>query len=203
MRRCVAVGTMSAALLIAALGGCNSGSRGDDAKAPEASAAPASGETLQPGAVAEANLTAAQGKHIEGKATFTEEPDGVLVVLEVDVAPPGNKGVHVHEKGDCSDIPGKSMGPHFNPQMADHALPSEEPARHLGDLGNIVIRSDGKGRLQIKVPGANLQPGDPMSFLGRSIVVHEGSDIGKAEQPAGGSGTPAACGVVEQVGHKS
>jgi superoxide dismutase, Cu-Zn family len=203
MRTCAAFGLMSAALLICAVGGCSSGSRGDRAKTPEASAGDGSGETLQTGGMAEANLEAAPGKHIEGKATFTEESDGVLVVLDVDAAPPGNKGVHVHEKADCSDIPGKSMGGHFNPQMADHALPSEEPTHHLGDLGNIVIRSDGKGRLQIKVPGANLQPNSPTSFLGRSIVVHEGSDVGKAEQPAGGSGTPAACGVIEQVGHES
>lgn len=149
---------------------------------------------------AEAQLTSADGQEIDGKAIFTQEPDGVRVVLELDDAPPGPKGVHVHTKGDCSDIKGESMGPHFAPRLEQHALPSEGDERHLGDLGNIVVEDDGDGRLEIKVPDATLKPDDTASFLGRALIVHSGEDTGSAVQPSGGSGEPMACGVIKTSG---
>jgi superoxide dismutase, Cu-Zn family len=149
---------------------------------------------------ASADLESADGVEIDGEAKFTEEAGGVRVVLRVEEAVPGKKGVHIHERGDCSNITAESMGPHFAPTAEHHALPGEKRAdeRHLGDLGNIQVEQDGKGRLEILVPDATLQPGDAKSFLGRAIVVHAGEDVGSAEQPAGGSGTPIACGVVER-----
>jgi Cu-Zn family superoxide dismutase len=111
------------------------------------------------------------------------------------------KGVHIHEKGDCSDIAGKSMGSHFAPEGDKHALPSEEAedVRHLGDLGNLEVGQDGKGRLEATIAGATLKSGDRMSFLGKALVVHSGQDSGKARQPAGASGTPMGCGVIEST----
>ena len=146
---------------------------------------------------AEATLVTAEGAE-EGKATFVQEPDGVLVVIELEDVPQGKKGVHVHEKGDCSNLAGQSMGSHFAPDSDQHALPSEGAERHLGDLGNIVVAADGNGRLEIKVPDASLDPNAPTTFVGRALVVHSGEDTGSAQQPSGGSGPPMACGVIRK-----
>lgn len=161
------------------------------ADAPEALAEPR---------LAQAELTAGKGKRVDGHARFIQQPDGVLVVLDIVGAPPGKKGVHVHTHGDCSDISGKSMGPHFAPKLEQHALPSEGTSHHPGDLGNITVAGDGKGHLEITVPAATLGSDESTSFLGRALVVHEGEDVGSGEQPAGGSGTPMACGVIHALG---
>jgi Cu-Zn family superoxide dismutase len=187
---------------------CNPASRGDKvneatvAPAGEAPSAAASGATatLSEPMRASAQLTAAEGTRIDGNAKFFQQPDGVLVVLEVQHAPPGKKGVHVHTKGDCSDIGGQSMGSHFAPKLEQHALPSEPSDRHLGDLGNISVAADGKGRLEIKVPSATLGADDSTSFLGRALIVHAGEDTGSEAQPAGNSGKPMACGVIHESG---
>ena len=145
-------------------------------------------------------LEAAPNAKIEGDAKFFAEPDGIRVVLEVADAPAGKEiGAHIHKEGDCSDISGMSMGPHLAPEGAPHALPEEEPpgSRHLGDLGNIAIGPDGKGRLEAMVEGANLHEGDANSVRGRSIVVHSKEDFGEVQQPSGGSGAPLACAVIE------
>jgi Cu-Zn family superoxide dismutase len=90
------------------------------------------------------------------------------------------------------------MGGHFAPGGEEHALPSETTARHLGDLGNLVVGEDGNGKLDITVIGANLKPGDTKSLLGKALVVHDGPDSGRAAQPSGASGSPIACGVIEK-----
>ena len=190
---------------------CNSASRSDAAASPGAtseqtSSAPAASNPTPPEAPvsvpmqARADLTAAQGSRIDGHAKFFQQPDGVLIQLQVENAPPGNKGVHVHMHGDCSNIPGESMGPHFAPKLEQHALPSEGGARHLGDLGNISVAADGTGKLEIKVPAATLGSDDSTTFLGRAIVVHSGEDTGSGAQPSGNSGAPIACGVIRERG---
>ncbi|HWO09934.1 MAG TPA: superoxide dismutase family protein, partial [Polyangiaceae bacterium] len=118
--------------------------------------------------------------------------------LEVQHAPPGNKGVHVHTHGDCSNIRQGSMGPHLAPHLEQHALPSENVDRHLGDLGNISVGVDGTGSLEVKVPRATLGADTATSFLGRALVVHSGEDTGSGAQPAGNSGAALACGVIRE-----
>jgi len=189
---------------------CNSGTRADSVHEPRA-ASPAQSESTsgEPAAMeptvmvpmqAEADLTPAEGAKIAGHAKFFQQPDGVLVVLEVADAAPGSKGVHVHTHGDCSDIQKQSMGPHFAPKLEQHALPSEPAPHHLGDLGNITVASDGKGRLEIKVPTATLGADESTSFLGRALIVHGGEDTGSGAQPAGNSGAPIACGIIHERG---
>lgn len=141
----------------------------------------------------ETQLETSSATTLSAKATFEETADGVTIVLNVENAKPGKQAVHVHERGDCSDIPGKSMGDHFAPDYQQHALPDQE-ARHLGDLGNIEIGEDGKGKLEILAPRASLKADDSHSFLGKAIVVHESKD--KGTQPSGDAGAPVACGVI-------
>jgi Cu-Zn family superoxide dismutase len=142
----------------------------------------------------EVSIEAKSGSKLKGKATLTEVDGGVHVVLSVEgVAPGGEHGAHVHEKGDCSSPDGKSAGGHFNPQGNEHALPTVAK-RHLGDMGNLSIGKDGKGSLEITIPGANLKPGDPNSFAGKAIIVHAKKDDGG--QPVGNAGERIGCGVI-------
>ena len=145
---------------------------------------------------AAAKIQSAAGTKLAGDARLVEEDGAVTITVEVADAPPGSKGIHIHERGDCSDPKGKSMGEHFAPNHKEHGFPTQGGSHHLGDLGNISIGPDGKGQLEIKVAAANLRPGDPMSFVGKAIIIHEGEDTGA--QPSGGAGDPIACGAIEQ-----
>jgi Cu-Zn family superoxide dismutase len=145
----------------------------------------------QPDATAE--FVAGPGVVLSGEAQLKQTANGVRVAVEVDRGPGGEKGIHIHQKGDCSDIPGKSMGEHFAPEGHPHGLPTY-PEHHLGDLGNIDITPAGVGALEIVVPGANLQPGDADSLLGKAIVIHETNDKGTGT--SGDAGKPIACAVI-------
>lgn len=147
---------------------------------------------------AEAELKGAEGIEMAGEVEFAETGKSVHIVATVEGAPPGQHGIHIHERGDCSNISEKSMGGHFAPQAHPHALPSQagEGGRHLGDLGNIEVGEEGEGRLEISLGTANLNPGDKMSLLGKAVVIHEGMDQGSEHQPSGNSGKPIACGVI-------
>jgi Cu-Zn family superoxide dismutase len=164
----------------------------DIASSPEPAAATPDADTSAK--TLEVPLQAKSGSKLSGKATLTETPDGVKVVLSVENVSPGDHGSHVHEKGDCSAEDGSSAGGHFNPGGHQHALPAGSP-RHLGDLGNITVAEDGKGTIEIVATGANLKDGDPNSFLGRSIIVHEKKDDGG--QPTGNAGGRIGCGEIK------
>jgi len=139
-------------------------------------------------------LEGKSGSKLTGKATLSETEGGVHVVLSVEgVTPGGDHGAHVHAVGDCSAPDGKSAGGHFNPAGNDHGLPVVAK-RHLGDLGNLTIGKDGKGSLEITIPGANLKAGDANSFAGKSIIVHAKKDDGG--QPTGNAGDRIGCGVI-------
>jgi superoxide dismutase, Cu-Zn family len=134
------------------------------------------------------------GSALVGSGTLSETGKGVTVSLALENVAPGEHGAHVHEKGDCSAPDGSSAGSHFNPGSSPHALPASAP-RHLGDLGNIEIGSDGIGTIDVLAPGANLRPGDPTSFLGKAIIIHEKKDDGG--QPTGNAGHPIGCAEIE------
>ncbi|HET9958672.1 MAG TPA: superoxide dismutase family protein [Polyangiaceae bacterium] len=142
---------------------------------------------------AKATFESAPGVSLKAEATLEEQQKGVRIVINVEQGPPGDKAVHVHQKGDCSDIPGKSMGEHFAPHGETHGLPSS-PQHHPGDLGNITLDKDGKGKLEIVTSAGNLIPNDPDSFAGRAIVIHTSND--KGTPPSGDAGTPIACAVI-------
>jgi superoxide dismutase, Cu-Zn family len=141
---------------------------------------------------AEARLTGL-GTTVTGTARFVEQDGGVKATVELTKAPPGKHGIHVHEKGDCSDPKNKSMGPHLSPEGHHHGLPARA-RRHLGDFGNLVVEANGAGRLELTVPGANLKAGDDRSFLGRALILHANEDDGT--DPAGNSGDPIVCAVI-------
>jgi Cu-Zn family superoxide dismutase len=146
-------------------------------------------------AQARAVIEPRSGSTVTGYATFTEMPDGsVKVLVDIAEAPPGTHGLHVHEKGDCSDPEAKSAGGHFNPTSMPHAGPMDAQ-HHAGDLGNIEIQADGKGRLEVSTTMLTVKPG-PNCVVGKAVVFHEKADDLKT-QPTGDAGGRLGCGVVK------
>jgi Cu-Zn family superoxide dismutase len=144
---------------------------------------------------ASGDIKAREGESLDGDVKLEQFSGGVRVTVKVEHAAPGLHGVHVHQKGDCSDIPGKSMGEHFAPTGHQHGLPGA-PERHFGDLGNIAVAQDGTGVLDITIPDANLTKDDRLSLLGKALVIHRTEDKGVGK--SGGSGDPIACAVIEK-----
>jgi Cu-Zn family superoxide dismutase len=157
---------------------------------------PAPAAPGEPKREAEADFKVVDGIELNGEAKLEEFAGGVRLKVKVADAPPGVRGIHIHEKGDCSDIPGKSMGEHFAPTGHKHGLPGQKE-RHFGDLGNITVAQDGTGTLDITVADANLRADDRLSLLHRAVVIHQSEDVGKG--PSGNSGSPVACAVIEKI----
>ena len=145
-------------------------------------------------AQAKATIEPKSGSTVTGTATFTEVPGGgVKVVVDVQKAPPGTHGLHIHEKGDCSDPEAKSAGGHFNPTSMNHAGPMDKE-HHAGDLGNIDVKADGTGHLEITSTMLTVAPG-ANSVVGKAVVFHEKADDLKT-QPTGNAGGRLGCGVI-------
>jgi len=138
----------------------------------------------------ETHLSPIKGSELAGDVDLQEFAKGVRVTVTVKDAIPGKHGVHIDERGDCSDVVGGSTGEHFAPTGHDHGLPGASN-RHFGDLGNLTVAQDGTGTLDIVVPGATLKAEDRLSLLGRALVVSQSEDLG--DGPNGHTGTPIAC----------
>jgi Cu-Zn family superoxide dismutase len=133
-----------------------------------------------------------EGNETSGIVKFTQTPEGIKIVADVNGLTPGKHGFHIHEFGDCSRLDGKSAGGHFNPDDKNHGAP-DGPERHVGDLGNLVAGEDGKAHYEltdwfISFTGSN-------SIIGRAIIVHAGEDD-LTSQPTGNAGARLACGVI-------
>lgn len=133
------------------------------------------------------------GSQGRGSVTFAQEGENVRVVVEVSGLSPGSHGVHVHEKGDCSAPDFASAGGHWNPTGHAHGCPPLAE-RHPGDLGNIEVNEDGKGRLETTLDKVSLGAGDK-SLLGKAVVVHEKQDD-CSSQPTGESGGRVLCATI-------
>lgn len=135
-----------------------------------------------------------------GRVTFTQAGSQVRVVADVaGVSPPGNHGFHLHENGKCERDPGKdfaSAGGHFNPAGVPHACP-EAASHHAGDLGNIVINSDGTGHVDVITSTLSLSGAS--SVVGRAVILHAAPDD-CTTQPTGNAGGRLACGVIAASG---
>lgn len=136
--------------------------------------------------------TAAGGE--AGWATAKQDGGALKVTVEVSGMTPGLHGVHVHTTGKCDAPDFASAGGHWNPSAHKHGL--ENPAGpHAGDLPNVNVGADGKGKLTFTLPGTyeGLLDED-----GAAMVVHAGADDLKTD-PSGNSGGRVACGVFEAV----
>lgn len=144
--------------------------------------------------MAQADLEPTQGNHVHGSVQFLREPEGVRVVVQLSGLTPGEHGIHIHEKGDCSAPDASSAGGHFNPTHRPHGAREEVEQRHVGDLGNITAGPDGRARLNYV--DVHLSLTGPNSIVGRAVIVHANPDD-LVSQPAGNSGPRVACGVIQ------
>lgn len=138
-----------------------------------------------------ATLRTADGT-VAGTATVAAVPDGLQIVVEAQAMPSGEHGIHVHMVGRCDPPQFESAGGHWNPAERRHGL--ENPlGPHAGDMPNLEIGSDGRGRVEHVLPGdmAALFDAD-----GSAIVLHADVDDQRSD-PSGNSGGRLACGVLE------
>jgi Cu-Zn family superoxide dismutase len=142
-------------------------------------------------------LRNADGKEV-GTAVFTPTKNGVEVQVQVANLPPGKHGIHIHAAGKCEPPDFKSAGAHFNPSGRKHGLQNPAGA-HAGDLPNLTVGDDGKGKGTLTARGATLGDGEGSLFGpgGTALVVHADPDDEKTD-PAGNSGARIACGVIEK-----
>jgi Cu-Zn family superoxide dismutase len=153
-----------------------------------------------PGARATATVL---GKGITGTAELVEFTQGtavwVQVTLEASGLAPGLHGVHLHAVGKCEPDFGAAGG-HFDPGPASNTDPDANHPFHMGDLPNLSVGADGKGRFVAATTRVTLSAG-PLSVFdadGTSIIVHANPDQGVTGEPKSGvSGGPRiACGVL-------
>ncbi|EPS37776.1 hypothetical protein H072_8460 [Dactylellina haptotyla CBS 200.50] len=137
---------------------------------------------------------------VQGVVTFEQETESGPTTITWNIsgqAANAERGMHIHTFGDntngCT-----SAGPHFNPHGKNHGAPSDTD-RHVGDLGNIT--TDGTGVSSGKVTDEFVKLIGPNSVLGRTVVVHAGTDdLGKGGNEeslkTGNAGPRPACGVI-------
>jgi Cu-Zn family superoxide dismutase len=162
--------------------------------APTTPPAEAANAMTGPASSAEAILEARSGSKVTGSVRFKADDAGkVAIDVAAEGLTPGEHGIHIHEKGDCSAPDGKSAGDHFNPAKSPHGAP-DATEHHAGDLGNLTAGEDGAVQKTVTVDFLTVADGEK-SAVGRAVIVHEKADDMKS-QPAGNAGARVACGVV-------
>ncbi len=129
---------------------------------------------------------------VRGSARIGDGASGLQVSVAVEGLPAGTHGVHLHTTGRCDAPDFASAGGHWNPTARKHGRDNPDGAHH-GDLPNIEIGADGRGRLSFTVPSATLA--QLMDQDGAALVVHATADDYRTD-PSGNSGGRIACGVV-------
>lgn len=131
-----------------------------------------------------------KGSSVAGKIMFTKVEKGTRVQAELTGVPAGKHGFHIHEFGDASSPDGKAAGSHYDPKMVKkHGDPGKSDVRHLGDLGNIEAKDDGKATYDLVYPDLPIDV-----IVGHGVIVHEKED--DFGQPVGNAGGRLAVGVI-------
>jgi len=137
---------------------------------------------------------------ISGTVTFEQASESDPTTISWDITghdANAERGMHIHTFGDFTNGC-TSAGPHFNPFSKTHGAPEDE-VRHVGDLGNIA--TDAQGNSKGSTTDKLIKLIGPESVIGRTIVVHAGTDdLGKGGHQeslaTGNAGGRVACGVI-------
>jgi Cu-Zn family superoxide dismutase len=151
---------------------------------------------LPPVPIAVTQLNPTEGNTASGTATFVERAGKVMVDGRFKGLTPGQHGIHIHEKGDCSAPDAMSAGGHYNPTGEPHGAP-DSAKRHGGDFGNLTADANGEATLSATLDTARFGIGklSDNTIAGKALVIHADPDDLKT-QPAGNSGKRVACGVI-------
>ncbi|KAK2811442.1 Superoxide dismutase [Cu-Zn] [Emmonsiellopsis sp. PD_5] len=137
--------------------------------------------------------------NVKGTVTFEQASESAATTISYNLSgndPNAQRGFHIHQFGDntngCT-----SAGPHFNPFGKSHGAPTDSD-RHVGDLGNIT--TDAQGNAVGTIEDAQIKLIGEQSVLGRTVVVHAGTDdLGKGgneeSKKTGNAGPRPACGM--------
>jgi Cu-Zn family superoxide dismutase len=168
---------VSAIVLVLLAGGC-AGDNGRTSAAGMASAAAA-------------DLRDAAGT-VKARARVSAAADALRIRVEADGMTAGSYGIHVHAVGRCDPPDFKTAGPHWNPTGRQHGKDNPQ-GMHRGDLPNLVIGHDGRGKLDFTIAGAT--SAELLDADGAAVVIHAGADDYRTD-PSGNSGARVACGVL-------
>lgn len=132
-----------------------------------------------------------------GTATLTPMAKGVKIAVDITKLPPDDHAIHIHENGVCTGPKFDSAGGHFAPTTKGHGFDSHE-GFHAGDMANITVGADGKGKFEIVNSNVTMEAGatSVMKTGGTALVIHEKADDYKS-QPAGNAGSRLACGEIK------
>lgn len=149
-----------------------------------------------------------------GQATFTDGPHGVLIRLEFSAGAlaPGWHGLHLHQRGDCSDFAAGFQASGSHAQMEHHGehglLDPNGP--EAGDLPNIFASPAGPFAAEVftpyvtlggeRIPGnANRQAREALlDGDGSALLIHAAPDD-HTSQPIGGAGARIGCAALTRL----
>ncbi len=151
-------------------------------------------------------IVGTEGRPI-GQATFRDGPHGVLIQLDFSegALPTGWHGLHLHQRGDCSDFAAgfQASGGHvgMGPRVQHGLMNPQGP--EAGDLPNVFAPPSGVFAAEVFAPMVTLGPRVPrsasrierLSLLdddGSALLIHAGPDD-QMSQPIGGAGARIAC----------
>lgn len=154
---------------------------------------------------ATADLIGPEGERV-GTVTFRKLDEGILMMIEAEGLPPGEHGIHIHERGECATPQFESAGGHFAPDSQNHGFFDRNvDGMHVGDLENLLVDDAGRARAFRVIEGATLDAdadAGSASLLrenGTAVMIHMGPDDYRTD-PAGASGPRIACGVITASG---
>jgi superoxide dismutase, Cu-Zn family len=143
-----------------------------------------------------------------GQATFTETPTGVLIHLEFleRRLPPGWHGLHLHDRGDCSDFANgfQASGGHVSLNHRDEHGLLNRRGPEAGDLPNIFASPAGVFGAEVFSPYVtlhNARIGNRLPLLdgdGAALLIHAGQDD-HTTQPIGNAGARIAFAALSQL----
>jgi len=146
------------------------------------------------------NLISAEGTGESiGTVTLQDSEAGLILTPDLRNLIPGERGFHVHEKGDCGPgeqngvmQAGLAAGGHYDPHGTGRHLGPATDEGHQGDLPALIVNADGTATTPMTAPHLKLA-----EIKGRALMIHEGGD-NYADEPAplGGGGPRIACGVI-------
>lgn len=133
-----------------------------------------------------------------GHITVSQTTHGIQLKPDLRDLPPGMRGFHLHEKGNCETTkkdgkitPAGAAGSHYDPDGSDkHGAPWGDG--HKGDLPGLYVNTTGTSTQPLVASRLTME-----EFYGRALVIHAGGDnYSDFPDPLGGGGARIACGVI-------